>query len=148
MTAAAPKRAVESLIRATRDETPSVRANAVWALGRIEEARAVAPATSRLEDASPLVREAAAGTLGRLEAKGALSALVRALRDDDTGTVRRVAAWASCRSTGAKRPRTWRPRCARIRTPRAETHGGMGALGDRRPGGAAGIAIGPVARAG
>jgi len=102
MTAAAPKRAVESLIRATRDETPSVRANAVWALGRIEEARAVAPATSRLEDASPLVREAAAGTLGRLEAKGALSALVRALRDDDTGTVRRVAAWAIVQIDGSE----------------------------------------------
>src|SRR5262249_50704292 len=64
---AEPLQAVEPLIKATRDDAAGVRANAVWALGRIGDTRAVGPATTTLTDRSPLVRRASAGTLGHLE---------------------------------------------------------------------------------
>lgn len=47
-----PKSAVDPLIRATRDASSGVRANAVWALGRIGDGRAVKPVTSTLNDRS------------------------------------------------------------------------------------------------
>src|SRR5262245_100737 len=62
----APRRAIEPLIRATRDQAVGVRANAVWALGKSEDPRAVSPAINLLADRSPVVREAAAGTIGHL----------------------------------------------------------------------------------
>lgn len=91
---AEPRQALEPLIRATRDDAAGVRANAVWALGRIGDTRAVGAASTALADRSPMVRQAAAGTLGHLEAKGAVPGLSRALRDDREATVRRTAAWA------------------------------------------------------
>jgi HEAT repeat protein len=90
----AEKRAVEPLIRATRDDAPAVRANAVWALGRIGDPRGAPAAEDRLDDRSSLVRESAAGTLGHLEAKASLPALIRVLRSDPAAGVRRVSAWA------------------------------------------------------
>jgi HEAT repeat protein len=91
---AEPRQAVEPLMKATRDDAAGVRANAVWALGRIGDTRAVSAATTTLADRSPLVRQAAAGTLGHLEAKSAAPSLARALKDDDVAAVRRTAAWA------------------------------------------------------
>jgi len=88
------ERAIDPLIRATRDAAVGVKANAVWALGRIGDTRGIGPAQSTLFDGSPLVREAAAGTLGHLEAKHAALSLARLLQTDRVASVRRTAAWA------------------------------------------------------
>src|SRR5262245_48070550 len=96
----APRRAIEPLIRATRDQAVGVRANAVWALGKSEDPRAVSPAINLLADRSPVVREAAAGTIGHLEAKSAAPNLSRLLREDRVPGVRRTAAWAIAQIDG------------------------------------------------
>jgi len=91
---AQPQQAVDPLIRATRDGATGVRANAVWALGRIGDTRAAGAATTALADRSALVRQAAAGTLGHLEVKNVAPSLVRVLKNDEVAAVRRTAAWA------------------------------------------------------
>ncbi len=91
---AEPKRAVEPLVGAIRDDAVGTRANAVWALGRIGDGRAVRPVTGALGDRSAIVREAAAGALGHLDSTSAVPALLRVLRDDPVASVRRTAAWA------------------------------------------------------
>jgi HEAT repeat protein len=89
-----PMRSVDPLVRATRDESPGVRANAVWALGRIGDGRGLRPATSALGDGSALVRQAAAGALGHFDSLSAVPALTRILGSDPVSSVRRTAAWA------------------------------------------------------
>ena len=62
-----------------------VRANAAWALGRIENGRALAPLDGLFRDESPIVREAAVGAVGRLESTSAVAALLRVLQQDRGG---------------------------------------------------------------
>lgn len=69
------------------------RKNAAWALGAIEDARAVSPVIAVLRDPEPAVRQNAAWALGALEAKAAVVPLTGALRDPDAET-REKAAWA------------------------------------------------------
>jgi len=89
-----PRRAVDPLMRATRDDAAGVRANAVWALGRIGDRKAGGAAIIALADRSPMVRQAAAGTVGHLETRNAMPSLTRLLREDRVASVRRTAAWA------------------------------------------------------
>ena len=70
------------------------QSNAIWALGRIGDGRAVHPARDALQDASPIVREAAAGALGQLDSTSVVPVLVRLLRADSVASVRRTVAWA------------------------------------------------------
>lgn len=88
------REAVDPLLRLVEDDEVGVRANAVWALGRIGDSR-VSPALRRtLGDGDELVRGAAAGALGTLEDTESVDELLRVLRTDRAKRVRRTAAWA------------------------------------------------------
>ncbi|MFN8571310.1 MAG: HEAT repeat domain-containing protein [Gemmatimonadaceae bacterium] len=82
------------LLRALRDEEAGVRANAIWALGRANDGRAVALIRDLLTDELVMVRQAAAVALGRLDSLSSAEPLARVLREDKTEGVRRNAAWA------------------------------------------------------
>jgi HEAT repeat protein len=69
------------------------RRNAAWALGALEDARALNPLVAALRDSDDAVREQAAWALGALEESGAVQPLIAALRDPSAAT-RRQAAWA------------------------------------------------------
>ncbi len=69
------------------------RRNAAWALGALDDQRAVPPLIASLKDADPAVREQTAWALGALDDARAVQPLVAALRDG-TPAIRRQAAWA------------------------------------------------------
>jgi HEAT repeat protein len=83
----------QPLVAATRDAQWVARRNAVWALGALDDERAVPTVLTALKDAEPPVRETAAWALGAMDAEEAVTALVGALKDEDAG-VREQAAWA------------------------------------------------------
>ena len=66
---------------------------AVWAVGELEQARAVEPLLRVLTDRDPAFRRAAASALGEIEDQAAVPGLVRAL-DDGNAEVRLMVAWA------------------------------------------------------
>jgi hypothetical protein len=82
-----------SLVTAARAPQWVARRNAVWALGALDDARAVTPALGALDDREPPVRRVAAWALGRLDADVAVTALIAALGDADA-SVRSQVAWA------------------------------------------------------
>jgi HEAT repeat protein len=86
--------AVAPLVSATRDEDTGVRANSLWALGRIGDDAARAAARAGLNDSEGIVRGAAAGAVGHLQDVDAAQELLRVLRNDSDARVRRAAAWA------------------------------------------------------
>jgi HEAT repeat protein len=63
--------AIAALRRLATDGDPSVRANAVWALGSVAPADDIAALTARLADADPSVAGNAAATIGRIGIRGA-----------------------------------------------------------------------------
>ena len=69
------------------------RKNAAWALGALDDPRAVKALIDLVRDREPQVREQAAWALGALDDPFAVPALVNALKDDNP-RVRRQAAWA------------------------------------------------------
>jgi HEAT repeat protein len=69
------------------------RRNAAWALGALDDRRAVAGLSDTLKDREPLVRGQAAWALGAIDDSGSVPALIAALKDSDAG-VRHQAAWA------------------------------------------------------
>jgi HEAT repeat protein len=69
------------------------RRNAAWALGALEDERAVRALIEALADPEPAVRAQVAWALGALDANAAVPALMTALKDKDVA-VRRQAAWA------------------------------------------------------
>jgi HEAT repeat protein len=81
-------------MRALRDASPGVRANAAWALGRIEDGRALSSVVSLFGDNADKVREAAVIAAGRMDSTTTTAALIRVLRQDNSAAVRRAAAWA------------------------------------------------------
>jgi HEAT repeat protein len=83
----------QPLVGAARDPQWVARRNAVWALGALDDERAVSTVLTALKDAEPPVRETAAWALGAMDAEVAVTALVGALKDEDAG-VRAQAAWA------------------------------------------------------
>lgn len=97
--AAMGRPAVEPLIEALGDASPSVRRNAAWAVGEVTgvppfgRAKAVPPLVSLLRDSDEWVRAASARALGELRDARAAEELVAALADA-SGRVRELAAWA------------------------------------------------------
>jgi hypothetical protein len=79
--------AVEPLIKALRDRSSRIRANAAWVLGRLKDERSVEPLVKALKDGSAGVRAYAALALGKIGDKKAVPALEEALndRDEDVG---------------------------------------------------------------
>lgn len=69
------------------------RRNAAWALGAMDDRRAVGPLQAVLKDPEPPVRRKAAWALGAIDSDGAVPSLVEALKDSDAET-RSNAAWA------------------------------------------------------
>jgi HEAT repeat protein len=88
------QRAVPALLGALDSASWVARRNAAWALGALDEPRAVAPILRLLQDPQPAVREQAAWALGVLDDESAAPAIIRALKDDDA-RVRRQAAWSA-----------------------------------------------------
>ena len=76
--------AVDALAWRCGTRTPSVREQAVFALGQIRDRRAVEPLISALKDADADVREQAAFALGQIRDTAAVDALIVAVKDADT----------------------------------------------------------------
>jgi HEAT repeat protein len=90
---AAGSAAYEALAAALRSSQWQARKNAAWALGALDDRRAVDSLIAGLRDAEAPVRRNAAWALGALDDQKAVRALSIALRDSDPGT-RSQAAWA------------------------------------------------------
>lgn len=60
--------AIEPLIEALNSEMVAVRLEAVWALEKIQDSRAIEPLSKLLEDVDPLVRERVTSALDAIEA--------------------------------------------------------------------------------
>ena len=86
-------RAFQPVLTALRATSWSARRNAAWALGALDDQRAVAGLIEALKDREPGVREQAAWALGAIDDSDAVPPLVAALKDADP-RVRRQAAWA------------------------------------------------------
>ncbi len=86
--------ATNALLRLLRDPATGVRANAAWALGRVDDGRALSGLLAVVDDHHADVRWAAVQSLGQLDSSRALPAVLRALQQDTSASVRRVAAWA------------------------------------------------------
>jgi HEAT repeat protein len=85
--------ALPSLLGALKHEAWIARRNAAWALGAIDDRRAVDPLIQALRDREPAVREQAAWALGAIDDNAAVQSLVGSLKDEDV-RVRKQSAWA------------------------------------------------------
>lgn len=83
----------DPLAKALTGGGPTARRNAAWALGALDDQRAVQPLVASLKDAEAGVREQASWALGALDDARAVQPVISALRDPSPG-VRRQAAWA------------------------------------------------------
>ena len=81
------------LVKALESSGATARRNAVWALGALDDQRAVPPLIAVLTDADENVREQAAWALGALDDARAVLPLIGMFRDA-AAHVRRQAAWA------------------------------------------------------
>lgn len=86
-------RAFEPVIAALEQPQWVARRNAAWALGALDDDRAINALLKALGDREPDVRAQAAWALGALDAAPAMDRLAAALKDSDP-RVRRQAAWA------------------------------------------------------
>lgn len=86
-------RAFQPLIKSLASSAWAARRNAAWALGALDDARAVGDLEQALGDAEAPVREQAAWALGALDERQSAPALIAVLKDSDS-RVRRQAAWA------------------------------------------------------
>ena len=86
-------RAYTALDLALRSATWIARRNAAWALGALDDPRAVRGLIEALRDREAPVREQAAWALGALDQRDAGEPLIAALKDTDV-RVRKQAAWA------------------------------------------------------
>ncbi|MHC4526296.1 MAG: HEAT repeat domain-containing protein [Planctomycetota bacterium] len=86
--------AVQPLINILSDDDRSVRIPAVWALGRIKDARAVEPLVAALKDKDKYVRTGVVFALGWIEDMRAVELLIGVLNEDQDWHVRRDAATA------------------------------------------------------
>jgi beta-lactamase regulating signal transducer with metallopeptidase domain len=88
------EQSVEQLIERLRDDDPTVRRRAAWALGEREDRRGVSPLVARLQDESVDVRLVAAWALGEIKDRDAIQPLIQVLDDDDNVLVREMSALA------------------------------------------------------
>jgi HEAT repeat protein len=84
---------VDPLIKTLANSSAIARRNAAWALGALDDQRAVTPLIGSLRDSDPNVREQAAWALGAIGDGRAAAGLGLALKDTEA-RVRRQAAWA------------------------------------------------------
>ena len=85
--------AFDPLVAALKQPQWVARRNAAWALGALDDQRALAALVAALGDQEPDVRAQAAWALGALDDPAAMDRLATALKDEDV-RVRRQAAWA------------------------------------------------------
>jgi HEAT repeat protein len=83
----------DPLVKTLGSAGPTARRNAAWALGALDDQRAVTPVIGSLRDSDDSVREQASWALGALDDARAVQPLIGALRDRSP-VVRRQAAWA------------------------------------------------------
>ena len=86
-------RAFEPVLGALQQPQWLARRNAAWALGALDDPRAVSALLKALEDGEPGVRAQAAWALGAIDDPAAFDRLTLALKDADA-RVRKQAAWA------------------------------------------------------
>jgi HEAT repeat protein len=86
-------RTFEPLVKALRHPAWFARRNAAWALGALDDVRAVEALVPVMKDGEAAVREQAAWALGALDDRAAVAALIGGLKDADA-RVRRQSAWA------------------------------------------------------
>jgi HEAT repeat protein len=84
---------LDPLVRVLGSRATIARRNAAWALGKLDDHRAVMPLIGSLRDTDEHVREQAAWALGALDDPKAVQPLIAALRDS-AAMVRRQTAWA------------------------------------------------------
>lgn len=84
---------LDPLIKTLASSAAVARRNAAWALGALDDQRAVTPLIKALRDSDPNVREQASWALGAIDDARAVLPLVNAL-GDTSPRVRRQAAWA------------------------------------------------------
>jgi HEAT repeat protein len=87
-------RAFDPLVGALRHPAWIARRNAAWALGALDDVRAVERLIPLIKDSEPAVREQTAWALGALDDRAAVPALIAGLKDADA-RVRRQSAWAA-----------------------------------------------------
>jgi HEAT repeat protein len=87
-------RAFDPLVQALKHPAWVARRNAAWALGALDDTRAVTTLIPLMKDAEAPVREQTAWALGALDDRAAVPALMTGLKDADP-RVRRQAAWAA-----------------------------------------------------
>jgi HEAT repeat protein len=85
--------AFDALVKVLKQPQWIARRNAAWALGALDDSRAVKPLIGALADSEPDVRAQAAWALGALDDASALEKLTDTVKDADP-RVRRQAAWA------------------------------------------------------
>jgi HEAT repeat protein len=83
----------DPLVKTLAATGPTARRNAAWALGALDDQRAVSPLIASLKDPEHAVREQASWALGALDDARAVQPLIGALRDTSPA-VRRQVAWA------------------------------------------------------
>ena len=86
-------RSFDPLLGALKSAAWIARRNAAWALGALDDRRAVGALVGALKDSESPVRGHAAWALGAIDDRAAVEALVAALKDVDEG-VRSQVAWA------------------------------------------------------
>jgi len=91
--AAAPTDQLSPLIKALEDDSPTARAQAATALGKLGNSSAVAPLIAVLQNQSSAVRGAAANALGKINDSRAVEPLIALLQDSEP-KVRALAARA------------------------------------------------------
>jgi len=125
-------RAFDPLVETLRHPAWVARRNAVWALGALDDVRAVEAIIPLMKDPEAAVREQAAWALGALDDRSAVPALVTGLKDLDA-RVRRQAAWAAgaIDDRRAVDPLITALR-DRERTVREQAAWALGAIGDSR----------------
>jgi HEAT repeat protein len=87
-------RSFDPLIKTLRHNSWFARKNAAWALGALDDVRAVDALVPVMKDSEGAVREQVAWALGALDDRAAVPAVVDALKDASP-RVRRQAAWAA-----------------------------------------------------
>ena len=87
-------RAFDPLVASLRHQAWFARRNAAWALGALDDIRAVAVLIPLMKDSEPAVREQTAWALGALDDRSAVPAMIAGLKDADA-RVRRQSAWAA-----------------------------------------------------
>ena len=132
---------LDPLIKTLASPVAVARRNAAWALGALDDQRAVTPLVGSLKDSDTNVREQASWALGAIDDARAVQPLINAL-NDTSPRVRRQAAWALGAIDDASAVNglvaALKDSDARVREQAAWA---LGAIGDGRAGAELGLAL-------